>query len=72
MHQVVMRGSIGRFKHNVSLIRLVQRLSTKSLVRAKDEVERWLAGEAVVVVFEDEASELEFRREAESYGVCFL
>lgn len=69
MRQIVMQGSVGRFKHNVSLITLVQRLSTRSLARAKSEVERWLAGEAVVIFFEDEASEAEFRREAESYGV---
>jgi hypothetical protein len=72
MHQVVMKGAVGRFRHNVSLIKLVQRLSTRSLALAKSEVERWLDGEAVTVVCDDEASEIEFCRQAKSFGVILI
>ncbi|GLR11373.1 hypothetical protein GCM10007907_01630 [Chitinimonas prasina] len=56
----------------VSLIKAVKQYSTGSLVKAKGEIERLLAGEAVVLSFASEALRNEFQAKAESYGVVFL
>lgn len=55
----------------VSLIEVVKQYSTGSLIRAKVEVERLLAGEAVTLEFSSESAKDEFRRKAEDLGVTF-
>jgi len=53
----------------VSLIQAVQQYSTRSLIQAKAEVERLVAGETVRLEFESEARKQEFREKAEALGV---
>jgi hypothetical protein len=55
----------------VSLIEAVKEYSTGSLVRAKAEVERLLAGEAVTLRFSSESVKEEFRKKAERCGAIF-
>jgi hypothetical protein len=55
----------------VSLIEAVKQHSTGSLIRAKAEVERLLAGDAVILEFSSESAKDEFRKKAESLGVIF-
>ncbi len=55
----------------VSLIRAIKEYSTESLVRAKDEVERLLDGEAIRLEFQTAAARDEFKKKAESLGaIC--
>ena len=56
----------------VSLIAAVQRYSGLPLGRAKSEVERFLAGEAVSLQFPSERSKHEFRAAAEALGVTLV
>ncbi|NKI95494.1 hypothetical protein [Rhizobacter sp. SG703] len=53
------------------LIEAVEQYSTDSLIRAKAEVERLLAGEAVTLEFSSELAKDEFRRKAEGCGAIF-
>lgn len=53
----------------VSLIEAVKIYSTGSLVKAKREVERLLAGETVLLNFESEEERTAFRAKAEGFGV---
>jgi hypothetical protein len=55
----------------VSLMEAVKRYSTGSLIKAKAEVERLLAGEIVTLEFTSEAARDEFRKKAEAFGVVF-
>lgn len=55
----------------VSLIEAVKNYSTGSLIQAKVEVERLLAGEAVTLEFTSESARDEFRRKAETLGAVF-
>ena len=55
----------------VSLVEAVKQYSTGSLIRAKAEVERLLAGEAVTLQFASESASDEFRRKAEAFGAIF-
>jgi hypothetical protein len=55
----------------VSLIDAVKQYSTGSLVLAKAEVERFLAGEVVILKFNSELEKARFRKEAEKLGVIF-
>ena len=55
----------------VSLIEAINRYSTGSLIRAKSEVERLLAGEAVVLEFSSESAKEEFSEKAEVFGAIF-
>lgn len=55
----------------VSLIEAVKECSTGSLIRAKAEVERLLAGEVVVLHFESEGTKEEFKKRAEALGAVF-
>jgi len=55
----------------ISLIDAVKQYSTGSLIRAKVEVDRLLAGEAVILEFESESAKNEFQRKAETLGVAF-
>ena len=55
----------------VSLIEAVKQYSTGSLIRAKFEVERLLAGEAVILQFTSESLKDEFRQKAEGLGAIF-
>jgi hypothetical protein len=53
----------------VSLIEAANIYCTGSLVAAKREVERLLAGETVVLTFKSEEERTAFRTEAEGFGV---
>ena len=55
----------------VSLIEAVKQHSTGSLIRAKVEVERLLAGQSVTLEFPSESVKNEFRSKAEALGVIF-
>jgi len=55
----------------VSLIEAVKQYSTGSLIRAKAEVERLLAGESVSLEFSSESARDEFREKAEACGAIF-
>ena len=55
----------------ISLTEAVKQYSTRSLIRAKAEVERLLAGEAVTLEFASESDKNEFRRRAEALGAIF-
>ncbi len=55
----------------VSLIELVKQSSTGSLIRAKAEVERFLAGSAVTLEFASRDLMDEFKSRAITYGVIF-
>jgi hypothetical protein len=55
----------------VALIQAVKQYSTGSLIRAKTEVERLLAGEAVTLEFSSESASDEFKKKAEAYGATF-
>jgi|EndMetStandDraft_4_1072995.scaffolds.fasta_scaffold295415_2 hypothetical protein len=55
----------------VSLIEAVKQHSTGSLIRAKAEVERLLAGQPVTLEFASESAMNEFRRKAEEFGAIF-
>ena len=55
----------------VSLIEAVKQYSTGSLIRAKAEVERLLAGQSVTLQFASESDKNEFRRKAEALGATF-
>ena len=52
----------------VSLIELVKQYSTGSLIGAKSEIERLLAGESVKLEFDSDARKEEFKKKAESLG----
>jgi hypothetical protein len=55
----------------VSLIEAVKEYSTGSLIQAKAEVGRLLAGEVVILEFETELRKAEFQRKAEALGAIF-
>jgi hypothetical protein len=55
----------------ISLTEAVKQYSTGSLIRAKAEVERLLAGELVTLEFESESAKNEFQGKAEELGVIF-
>ena len=55
----------------VSLIEAVKHYSNGSLIRAKAEVERLLAGEALTLEFSSESAKDEFRKKAEAFGAIF-
>ena len=55
----------------VSLIELVKKLSTGSLIRAKADVERLLDGFAVTLEFESKDAMDEFKIKAIEFGVLF-
>ena len=55
----------------VSLIDAIKRYSTGSLVQAKAEAERLLAGEDVTLGFPSEVAMARFREEAEALGAIF-
>jgi len=55
----------------ISLTEAVRQYSTRSLVRAKAEVERLLAGEAVTLEFDSESDRNEFQKKAEAFGAIF-
>lgn len=52
----------------ISLTKAVKQYSTGSLIQAKTEVERLLAGEQVTLRFESESAKNVFRRRAEELG----
>jgi len=55
----------------VSLIKAVQRYSTRSLSKAKTLVEDVLSGDSIVLEFADEETRELFRREASKLGaIC--
>ena len=55
----------------VSLIEAIRQYSTGSLIRAKTEVERLLAGEVITLEFSSDELKHEFMRKAEACGAVF-